>query len=402
MHRPAALIALVFVLGLAACRAPQAGEAVSQGLPAGQTSTALTQPTASATPSFDELLTLAQDTANSGDWAGAIALLDQAILMNNTNAQAFLLRGNVYKASGDLAQAINNYDQAVAIDPNLSAAFQNRGLAYAELGETTQALADLSHAIEISPGFALAYRNRAELQRSLGNTSAASFDLQVYLSLVPNAPDRAAVEAEIAALQEETAQNAGEEGLLFFDDFSDPNSGWYTNGDPVSTGSYSGGGYVLVEKQLSTAVWALPGRIFSDVRIEVMATKQAGDEKSNWFGVMCRVQGTTGSAKFYMLMVTSDGYYGIAKRIEEDSFELIQQDALLFSSAINQGNSTNKITGICSGNQLALYVNDQLLVDVTDSDLASGQVGMFAGTFAEAADTSIFFDDFEVFSEPAQ
>lgn len=399
MHRPAALIALVLLLGLTACRAPEAGEPVSQGVPIGQTSTALPQPTPSAAPSFGELLTLAQDTANSGDWAGAIALLDQAILINNTNPQAFLLRGNVYKASGDLAQAITNYDQAVAIDPNFSAAFQNRGLAYAELGDATQALADLSHAIEISPGFALAYRNRAELQHSLGNTSAASFDLQVYLSLVPNAPDRAAVEAEIAALQEETIQNAGEEGLLFSDDFSDTNSGWYTNGDPASPGLYAGGGYVLVKEQEQGAVWALPGRVFSDVRIEVQATKQGGDD-NNFFGVLCRVGGTTQSADFYLLMISSDGYFGIARKSGE-TLGLVGQDKMLYSSAIVQGNSTNAISAICAGTRLALYVNGELLVEVNDADLTSGQVGILAGTF-NVPGTSIFFDDFKVYSEPAQ
>jgi len=399
MRRLSNLIALLFLLVLAACRAPQASEAVGQGLPAGGTSSVLPEPTTSATPSFDELLTLAQDTANSGDWAGAIALLDQAILINNTNAQAYLLRGNVYKASGDLARAISDYDQGIAIDANLSAAFQNRGLAYSELGDVPRALADLSHAIEISPGFALAYRNRAELQRSLGNTSAASFDLQVYLSLVPNVPDRTQVEAEIAALQEETVQNAGEEGLLFFDDFSDANSGWYTNGDPASPGLYSGGGYVLVKEQPQGAVWALPGRVFTDVRIEVQASKQGGDD-NNFFGVVCRVGGTTQSADFYLLMISSDGYFGIARKNAE-TLGLVGQDKMLYSSAIIQGNSSNAISAICAGTRLALYVNGELLVEVNDAELTTGQVGILAGTF-DVAGTSIFFDDFKVFSEPAQ
>ncbi len=400
MRRSTALMALVLLLGLAACRAPQPGEAPSLGLALSETSTSLPEPTASATPSFDELLTLAQDTANSGDWAGATVLLDQAILINNISAQAYLLRGNVYKASGDLAQAISNYDQAVAIDPNLSAAFQNRGLAYAELGDTPQALADLSHAIEISPGFALAYRNRAELQRNLGNTSAASFDLQVYLSLVPNAPDRAEVEAEIAALQEETVQNAGEEGLLFFDDFSDPNSGWYTNGDPASPGLYSGGGYVLVKNQPMGGVWALPGRIFPDVRIEVMATKQGG-ENDNYFGILCRVQGTGQTGNFYAFLISSDGYYIIAKRTDGITLEGVNQDGMLKSGKINEGDAANKITVICSGNRLALYVNDELLIETTDENLDTGQVGLIVGNFDQPT-ASIFFDDFKVFSEPAQ
>lgn len=399
MNKLNRLVSLALFLGLAACRAPQVGELTSQGLPATETAIALPEPTASATPTIHELLNLAQDTANSGDWVGAIAWLDQAILADSANAQAYLLRGNVYKASGDLPQAISNYEQAITADPDLSAAFQNRGLVYAELGDTQQALTDLSRAIEISPTFALAYRNRAELQRSLGNTSAASFDLQVYLSLVPSAPDRAAIEAEIAALQNETVENAGEEGLLFFDDFSDPNSGWYTNGDPASPGLYAGGGYVLVKEQEQGAVWALPGRVFTDVRIEVLATKQGGDD-NNFFGVLCRVGGTTQSADFYLLMISSDGYYGIARK-SGDTLDLVDQDKMLYSSKINQGNSTNTIGAICAGPRLVLFVNGEQLVEVNDADLTSGQVGILAGTF-DVPGTSIFFDDFKVFAEPAQ
>ncbi len=400
------LAALFFVLALAACRAPAAESTpVPLGAPAADTATpSPLPPTATATPTFADLLTQAQDAANSGDWGGAIALLNQALVMNNASAQAYFLLGNTYKSSGDFSQAISNYDQAVTVDPNFSAAYQNRGLTYQQIGNTDQALADISKAIELSPTFALAYRNRAEIQRSLGNATAASYDLQVYLSLIPNAPDRAQVEAVIAELQAEAVQNAGEAGLLFSDDFSDPNSGWYTNGDPASDGVYSGGGYVLVEKQPSATFWALPGRLFSDARIEVTATKQAGDDDSTLFGVICRVQGTTGSAGFYAFLITSDGHYGIAKSVTEGNqttLSLIKPGVMLVSSVINQGDSTNKISAICSGTRLALYVNDQLLIETNDTDYTTGQVGILVGAFDKPG-TSIFFDDFKVFTEAPQ
>jgi tetratricopeptide (TPR) repeat protein len=406
-RRWAPLAALFLVLALAACRAPAAESTPPPlDLPTADTATpSPLPPTATATPTFAELLTQAQDAANSGDWGGAIALLNQALIMNNASAQAYFLLGNTYKSSGDFSQAISNYDQAVAVDPNFSAAYQNRGLTYQQMGNTDQALANISKAIELSPTFALAYRNRAEIQRGLGNATAASYDLQVYLGLVPNAPDRAQVEAVIAELQAQAVQNAGEEGLLFFDDFSSAECGWFTNGDPASPGLCADGGYVLVEKQTNASVWALPGRLFSDVRIEVTATKQAGDEDSNFFGVICRVQGTSGSAGSYAFLITSDGYYGIAKIAtdgSQTSLSLIKPDAMLFSSVINQGDSTNKITAVCSGTRLALYVNDQLLIEANDADYTTGQVGILAGAFSKAAGTSIFFDDFKVFTEAPQ
>jgi tetratricopeptide (TPR) repeat protein len=389
---------LVLLCLLSAC-APAGGELLPASLPDATATATLALPTATATPTFAELLTLAQDAANSGDWGEALAYLDAAIAADAGSAQAFLLRGTVYQGLGDSAQAISDYDQAIALDANLPTAYQNRGLVQAQLGNTDQALADISQAIEISPTFALAYRNRADLHKSLGNNTAASYDLQVYLTLVPNAPDAAEVQAEIDALQAEAIAQAGEEGLLFFDDFSDLASGWYTNGDPASPGLYSGGGYVLVENQTGTAVWALPGRIFADVRVEVTATRQGGDD-NNFFGLLCRVQGTGQSGNFYAFIISSDGYFGITKK-SGDTLALVGQDVMLRHPAINLGDGPNVITAVCSGSRLALYVNGEFIVETTDEEYSNGQVGLISGAF-DVAGTSIFFDDFSVRSEAVQ
>lgn len=392
----------IFILVLVACRAPAVDALPTSEDQAAEAIASATLPETTETPalSAEQLITLGSDVLNSGDATGAIVLLDQAIALNSEIAQAYLLRGNAYKQLGDQAQALTNYDQAIILDVNLSAAFHNRALLHAEMGNNQQALADFARAIELAPTFGLAYRNRAAVHVTLGNSAAAALDLQIYLTFVPNAPDKAQVEAQIAELQAQTVQTAGEGGLLFFDDFSDPASGWYTNGDPASPGGYSGGGYVLVKSQPAGAVWAMPGRLFSDVRIEVKASKQGGDN-DNFFGIMCRIQGTSDRANFYALIISSDGYYGIAKRVDEGEMALIQQDKMLFSSDIIQGESTNTITAVCAGQRLALYVNGELLVEATDPDLASGQVGLMVGAFAIEG-TSIFFDDFSVFSEAVQ
>jgi tetratricopeptide (TPR) repeat protein len=386
---------------LAGCAAlPPAGEVLSTALPAvlpSATASLPPLPTATATPTFDELLTLGADASNGGDWAGALAYLDQAVALDPASARALFLRGGVNFSAGDLAQAIADFDAAIALDPAMASAYQSRGLAHAQLGNNDQALADFSKAIELSPTFALAYRNRADLHINLGNATAASFDLQAYLALVPNAPDRAEVEALVASLQEQAVVDAGEEGLLFFDDFSDPESGWYTNGDPASPGLYSEGGYRLVKKQPQGAVWALPGRIFTDARVVVQVTKDGGPD-DNWFGLMCRVQGTTQTGNFYVLMISSDGFFGIGKK-SGDTLSLIGQEKMLLHPAINKGDATNEIVAICAGDRLALYVNGEFVVETTDAEYTSGQVGILAGTFAEPG-ADILFDDFTVYAEP--
>jgi tetratricopeptide (TPR) repeat protein len=392
-----------FSLVLVACQAP----AMPVSTPA---ATLPPEPVATATSTLspEQLISLAQDASNRGDWQSAILALDLALNQTPTDTQALLLRGNAYRELGDYTQALDNYNQALGLDPEFAAAYHNRALTYMAQGDSQAALADFARAIEIAPTFGPAYRNRAELQLAAGNTAAAALDLQIYITLIPNAPDRAEVEAKIAELQAQTIANANPDGLLFSDDFSDPESGWYTNGDPASPGGYSGGGYVLQMKQTNAGVWAMPGRLFDDVRIEVYATKQGGDN-DNFFGLMCRITSTSDGADFYIFMISSDGYYGIGKRINSGDMLMFdlngkadpESNRMYANTAILQGDATNKITAICSGSHLALYVNDTLLMEVNDSDISRGQVGMVAGA-RDIPGTSIFFDDFFVYAEPAQ
>jgi tetratricopeptide (TPR) repeat protein len=401
---------LLFALALlaSACRAP--GAVANTETPVdvppvmNPTATLLAPPSATPTATLpaEQLVDLAQDASNRGEWEVAIALLDLALEQNAENAQAYLLRGNAYKQLRDPNQALSDYNQAITLDVNLAAAFQNRALVHSELGDQQQALADFGRAIELAPTFGLAYRNRAAVHLELGNTAAAALDLQIYLTFVPAAPDRVEVEAQIAELQAQVVEEAAEDGLLFFDDFSDLGSGWYTNGDPASPGIYAGDGYVLQVTQSveggATGVWAMAGRLFSDVRVEVTANKQNGTD-NNFYGILCRLQGTTQTGSFYAFIVSSDGFYGIAKRVNQGEMRGLGQDKLLPSGLINTGEGSNQLTAICAGDRLAFYVNGELVYETRDKDLANGQVGLIAGTYE--ATTSIFFDDFAVYTEPA-
>lgn len=406
--RSTLLIGLTLALALLAA-ACSAGEAATAPAPVftqleQPTATLITppEPTPTATLPAEQLVQLGLDASNRGEWAVAIALLDLAVAQDSENVQAYLLRGNAYKQQGDMDQALRDYDQAITLDVNLAAAFHNRALVHAELANYQQALADFSRAIELAPNFGLAFRNRAAVHLELGNDAAAALDLQIYLTFVPNAPDRAEVEAQIADLQQQLVEKAAEDGLLFFDDFSDLSSGWYTNGDPASPGLYAGDGYVLQVSQSveggATGVWAMAGRLFSDVRVEVTARKQNGTD-NNFYGILCRVQGTNQNGSFYAFIISSDGFYGIAKRVNQGEMKGIGQDKLLPSGHINTGTDSNQITAICSGERLALYVNGELLYETRDKDLANGQVGLIAGTYEDT--TSIYFDDFAVYAEPA-
>lgn len=97
--------------------------------------------------------------------------------------------------------------------------------------------------------------------------------------------------------------------ILFSDDFSDPPSGWgiWTR-DGASVDYYEEGLRIQVSEP-QYDFWSVAGLNFEDVIIEVDATTLGGPD-DNDFGIICRYQDKD---NFYMLVVSSDGYYGIAK-----------------------------------------------------------------------------------------
>jgi hypothetical protein len=178
--------------------------------------------------------------------------------------------------------------------------------------------------------------------------------------------------------------------VLFQDDFSDPSSGWDRITEATGQSDYVDGKYRIFVDDTNTDVWSNPGLDFTDVRVEVDATKVAGPD-DNDFGVTCR---TESADNFYFFIISSDGYYGIGK-VKGDQQDLIQMDALQPVDAIKQGGTTNHIRADCIGDALTLYVNGQKINEVHDAEFTSGDVGLMAGSF-DTPGTDIHFDNFQV------
>lgn len=178
--------------------------------------------------------------------------------------------------------------------------------------------------------------------------------------------------------------------ILFQDDFSDPGSGWDSVRTDDGVTDYENDAYRIFVNTDNMDVWANPGLSFTDVRIEVDATK-AGGPDDNDFGVICRYEDVD---NFYFFIISSDGFYGIGKVLDGEQ-NLIGADSMDTSDAIRQGNATNHITAECVGSTLSLSVNGTHLQTVEDTDFASGDVGLLAGTYDEPG-TDILFDNFVV------
>lgn len=178
--------------------------------------------------------------------------------------------------------------------------------------------------------------------------------------------------------------------VLFYDNFSNPTSGWDRIQDTDGATDFVNGKYRIKVNTPDTDVWANPGKKFSDVIIQVVAAK-VGGTNDNDYGVICRY---VDSENFYFFVISSDGYYGIGK-VKGGKHFLINREEMLPSEDIIQGEGPNVIRADCVGSKLTLYVNGKLLDSQEDAEFMTGDVGLLAGTFSEAG-VEVEFDDFSV------
>jgi hypothetical protein len=187
-----------------------------------------------------------------------------------------------------------------------------------------------------------------------------------------------------------TPAPAGETGVLFQDDFSDPGSGWDQVTFETGVTDYADGVYRIYVNEASVDYWANPGRNYTDVRVEVEVTKVGGSD-DNDMGIICRYQDAD---NFYFAVISSDGFAGIVKA-EGGGQTPISSEALEASDAVRKGDTTNTIRFDCVGDSLTLLVNGTQVATATDAEWSKGDVGLVAGTF-DTPGTDVHFDNFVV------
>jgi hypothetical protein len=177
--------------------------------------------------------------------------------------------------------------------------------------------------------------------------------------------------------------------VLFQDDFAQATTGWDRLLVTEGVMDYYSGGYRILVNALQTNFWATPRRNFGDVRLEVDTGKLAGPDE-NRIGLICRHNGKD----YYFFMITSDGYYGMGL-FKDGQATLLGQTELIASTSIKQGVAVNHLRADCVGSTLTFFINGFQTAQVQDATLATGDVGLLAGTFG-AAGVDVLFDNFVV------
>ena len=179
-------------------------------------------------------------------------------------------------------------------------------------------------------------------------------------------------------------------GSIYYDDFSNPGSGWYVQSSDDHSVLYDWGGLRFRINRAQYDMWSYPDKTYSDAIIWVEAAKLEGTD-DNAFGLLCRIQE---NGDFYAFLISSDGYAGIARR-QSGVYRMLSADSMTYSEAVSSETGLYRLRAVCDGSELGFFVNDVLVATATGEGLVSGKVGVLAGTYAQAG-VDIFFDNFIV------
>lgn len=136
-------------------------------------------------PAVEQLFHRAVQLQNQRDFKGAIAALDQAILLQGSIPVLYVNRGACRRALNDEAGAMADYNRALELNPRFAPALVNRGNLRLGQGAFVEAIADLDRATELDPRNAHAFRLRGEARISHGDPAGAIADYNHALTLNP-------------------------------------------------------------------------------------------------------------------------------------------------------------------------------------------------------------------------
>jgi len=115
-----------------------------------------------------------------------VGLIDDAIALNPSDAEAHNNRGTALKDLKRLDEALASYDKALALKPDYAEVHNNRGNALLKLGRLDEAMASYDRALALKPHYARAHNNRGTALLRLDRPDAALASYNEALRLKPD------------------------------------------------------------------------------------------------------------------------------------------------------------------------------------------------------------------------
>jgi hypothetical protein len=183
------------------------------------------------------------------------------------------------------------------------------------------------------------------------------------------------------------------EGLLFYDDFSDPASGWETYAKEKGEVQYERGTLALVAKGPDGEADAvLPGVQAQDFSLSIEAELMS--DSGDWaYGVLFRYA-PGGNA--YVFTLTADGQYAVDEFVDGKPVKLVNDT----SSEAIETSGVNRINIHAIGPMLAFYVNGEQLTQITEAQAREGSVELWTYVQSEQ-EVKVAFDNLVVLEPTA-
>jgi 3-keto-disaccharide hydrolase len=168
---------------------------------------------------------------------------------------------------------------------------------------------------------------------------------------------------------------------LFGDSFTNNTTGWDLTSNPGKFSVKVGGGSMVLEDDDNKLLWEiLPGKNFTDFRLDVDATLIKGDP-NNGYGVFIRGASSQGSqlGTYYRFELYGDSNYAIFKGSLDTNGQSKSTQVQDFpvNDAIAKAGNVNHITIIAKGPAMTLMVNGQTIFTYTDDNYKSGSIALF-------------------------
>ena len=135
-------------------------------------------------PSEKQLCSSIKDTLAQGNYAVAIAIMNELIVLHPNSAVYYNNRGLIYLQNNQLTEALDDLTHALEINPNLDQAYNNRANCYAAQGDLIAAISDYDISLELNPTNIRTWINQGITFRELGSYDLAiqNFDIALILS----------------------------------------------------------------------------------------------------------------------------------------------------------------------------------------------------------------------------
>jgi hypothetical protein len=173
---------------------------------------------------------------------------------------------------------------------------------------------------------------------------------------------------------------------LFRDTLFSNNMGWDLTSSQGKFSVKVGDGSLVLEDDQNKLLWeVVPGKIFTDFRLDVNATLTRGDP-NNGYGVLIRAssQGTD-LGSYYRFELYGDGTYAIFKGYLDatGTTQSIKIQGYLAHPAIAKVGQVNHLTIVAKGPAMSLIVNGQTVSTYTDDNYKGGSIALFVSNLPE-------------------